>query len=188
MGQIPVGWRIARWSDLITLEYGRALRSYSTPDGRFPVYGTNGRIGFSEVALCPHAGIVVGRKGAYRGVHYSPTPFYAIDTAFYVEPKPGTHLRWAYYEMLRHDLNSMDSGSAIPSTSREEFYAIQLVVPPEELQSAFTQGLAEVWSRQELADEGSSTLATLRDTLLPRLVSGVIRIPEAERILQAAPI
>lgn len=188
LGDIPAGWRIARWSDLITLEYGRALRSYSARDGQYPVFGTNGRIGFSDVALCSHAGIVIGRKGVYRGVHYSSTPFYAIDTAFYVEPKPGAQLRWAYYEMLRHDLNSMDSGSAIPSTSRDEFYAIQVVVPPDELQSAFTQVLTPAWTRQELVDAESDAVAALRDTLLPRLISGDIRVPEAERLFETAPV
>jgi type I restriction enzyme S subunit len=45
-------------------------------------------------------------------------------------------LRWAYYELLTHDINSMDSGSAIPSTSRDAFYRMPVLVPPIEDQQA----------------------------------------------------
>jgi type I restriction enzyme, S subunit len=188
LGDIPAGWVATRWDDLVSLEYGRSLRNYGAVSGRYPVFGTNGRIGTCDVALCPHPGIVIGRKGAYRGVHFSPTPFYVIDTGFYVEPRSAIELRWAYYEMRRQDLNEMDSGSAIPSTSRDEFYAIKVVAPPTQVQVAFTQALTAGWSLQErLADE-SQTLGVIRDTLLPRLVSGALRLAHDERTLEAAPI
>jgi type I restriction enzyme, S subunit len=127
LGEIPSGWSVQRWGDLVTLEYGRGLTGYNNGQGSYPVYGTNGRIGTHTHASCNHPGIVIGRKGAYRGIHFSDTAFYVIDTAFSVEPKVPMELRWAFYELLRRDLNSMDSGSAIPSTSRDDFYAIPVV-------------------------------------------------------------
>src|SRR6202035_4247893 len=104
-------------------------------------YGTNGQIGWHTEPLCDHPGIVIGRKGAYRGVHYSSQPFFVIDTAYYVEPRREMELRWAYYEMLELDINSMDSGSAIPSTSREDFYALPVIVPPAAIQKKFIEML-----------------------------------------------
>src|SRR5690606_31891927 len=104
--------------------YGRALRNYSKTAGQYRVYGTNGPIGWHDEALCHHLGVIIGRKGAYRGVHYSPAPFFVIDTAFYLEPKVELDLRWAYYELLSRDINALDSGSAIPSTSRDAFYSL----------------------------------------------------------------
>jgi type I restriction enzyme R subunit len=71
-----------------------------------------GGIGYHSEPLCTHPGIIIGRKGAYRGVHFCSEPFFVIDTAFYVEPRKPVDLRWAYYELLRRDINSMDSGSA----------------------------------------------------------------------------
>lgn len=113
-GPVPRNWKVSTWGNLVSLEYGRSLSGYGGEDGAYPVYGTNGRIGTHSHPLCPHAGIIIGRKGAYRGVHYCDSPFFAIDTAFYVEPKVPLELCWAYYELLRQDINSMDSGSAIP--------------------------------------------------------------------------
>ena len=102
------------WGELATLEYGKSLRGYVSTDGRYRVYGTNGPIGWHSEPLCPHASVIIGRKGAYRGVHYSPDPFFVIDTAFYLKPKVGLDTRWAYYQLLTQDINGMDSGSAIP--------------------------------------------------------------------------
>ena len=81
--------------------------------------------------LCKHPSFILGRKGAYRGVHYSETPFSVIDTAFYAENlKPEIlNLKWAYYKFLTYDINNMDSGSAIPSTDRYEIYSINVDLP-----------------------------------------------------------
>jgi type I restriction enzyme S subunit len=181
LGEIPVGWEAKTWRDLVILEYGKSLREYDGSAGMYPVYGTNGRIGYHSKPLCTHPGIIIGRKGAYRGVHFCSEPFFVIDTAFYVEPRKPVDLRWAYYELLRRDINSMDSGSAIPSTSREDFYSLPVCSSPFPVQQAFSQLLNPLWVRQEKAQHESVVLATLRDTLLPKLISGEIRPPELQR-------
>jgi type I restriction enzyme, S subunit len=178
LGEIPKGWSATRWGSRVRLEYGKSLADYSNELGQYPVYGTNGRIGTHVTPLCQHEGIVIGRKGAYRGVHYSATPFFAIDTSFYVEPIAPVEMRWAYYELLRVDINSMDSGSAIPSTSREDFYSIPVVWPSIDLQAAYVRLLGSAWSRQEVANRESRALANLRDALLPKLITGEVRMQD----------
>ena len=84
MNEDYLPWRQLRWGDLATLEYGKGLRGYQEAVAKYPVYGTNGLIGWHDSALCEKPGIIIGRKGAYRGVHLSKTPFFVIDTAFYL--------------------------------------------------------------------------------------------------------
>src|SRR5262245_14999295 len=116
------------WGDLAKLEYGKALPKDTSP-GQVPVYGTNGPTGQTcSTPLAQVPGVVVGRKGAYRGIHWASVPFWVIDTAFYLVPDESRVLPlWAYYELLTHDLTKMDSGSAIPSTSRVDFYAMEVL-------------------------------------------------------------
>ena len=100
---------------------------HKTEDQRAPP--TKGQTGKAK-PLCEHPSFILGRKGAYRGVHYSDTPFSVIDTAFYAQPiSDKVDLKWAYYKFLTYDINRMDSGSAIPSTDRYEIYSINVDLP-----------------------------------------------------------
>ena len=120
-----------QWGDLITLEYGKPIKDKESANGPIPVYGTNGQIGTSHLKpLCEHPSFILGRKGAYRGVHYSDTPFSVIDTAFYAKPiSYKVDLKLAYYKFLTYDIYRMDSVSAIPSTDRYEIYSIDVDLP-----------------------------------------------------------
>jgi type I restriction enzyme, S subunit len=154
-------WRNLLWGDLATLEYGKALRGYGDGVGPFRVFGTNGPIGWYWESLCGHPTVVVGRKGAYRGIHYSAEPCYVIDTAFYLEPRIEFDMRWAYYELLTHDINDMDSGSAIPSTSRESFYQLSVRVPPLREQRAIAHILGTLDDKIELNRRMNETLEAM---------------------------
>src|SRR5690242_18387163 len=122
-------WRSSTWGEEITLEYGKAIRGYQTADGPVPVYGTNGPVGWTDEPLYPAEGVILGRKGAYRGVHFSSTPFHVIDTAYYVVPKSDLDMRWLYYAIKYHRLGEIDDGSPIPSTTRAAVYVREFDVP-----------------------------------------------------------
>lgn len=123
-------WKTCKWGDISTLEYGKALRDYKENKVGYPVFGTNGLIGHTDKYLSDQPGVIVGRKGAYRGVHYSKRPFYVIDTAYFLKPKINQlDLKWAYYNLRNKDINNLDSGSAIPSTSRSDFYSLDVELP-----------------------------------------------------------
>ena len=158
-------WRTALWGELATLEYGKSLRGYKSSKGPYRVYGTNGPIGWHSESICPHSSVIIGRKGAYRGVHYSPDPFFVIDTAFYLKPKLKLDTRWAYYQLLTQDINGMDSGSAIPSTSREDFYGLPVQVPPLPEQRAIAHVLGTLDDKIELNRRMNETLEEMARAL-----------------------
>lgn len=155
-------WTETTWGEVVTLEYGKALRNYSNHsnhNGEVPVFGTNGKIGNTDKVLCPYPSVIVGRKGAYRGIHYSDRPFFVIDTAFYIKPKSANlDLKFAYYQLLTQDINSMDSGSAIPSTSREDFYNLPLSLPNLPTQTRIAAILSVLDDKIELNRQTNATL------------------------------
>jgi len=158
-------WRQAVWGDLATLEYGKAIRDYQNATGEYPVFGTNGPIGMHHSPLCMTPGVIIGRKGAYRGIHYSDKPFFVIDTAFYLKPKAALDLKWAYYCLLTYDINSMDSGSAIPSTNRDEFYRLSVQLPCLEEQKRIVDLLSKFDDRIALLRETNATLEAIAQAL-----------------------
>lgn len=158
-------WLSTTWGEIATLEYGKALRGYQSVRATYRVYGTNGPVGWHTHPLCTTPGVVVGRKGAYRGIHYSRAPFFVIDTAFYLKPKVDLDSRWAYYQLLTADINSMDSGSAIPSTSRDEFYKLPVKVPPRDEQAAIADILEMLDDRIDLLRQTNATLESIAQAL-----------------------
>lgn len=158
---------IYKWGELIALEYGKPIKDKARTDGQYPVYGTNGQIGTSNLTpLCDHPSFILGRKGAYRGVHYSSVPFSVIDTAFYaVNLHPDIlDIKWAYYRFLTYDINSMDSGSAIPSTDRYEIYAIEVDLPDIDEQKREVKLL-------ECFDDKIANITEINDNLLQQAVA-----------------
>ncbi len=160
--------RIIKWGDLATLEYGKSLRDYRESKGKCRVFGTNGPIGWSDESLCSTPTVIVGRKGAYRGIHFSFEPCFVIDTAFYLKPKVDFDMRWAYYQLLTQDINGMDSGSAIPSTSRDDFYQLSVNVPPLEQQKKVARILSDLDAKIELNNKMNKTLETMAQALFKK--------------------
>lgn len=158
-------WLETTWGEIATLEYGKAIRGYQNASGDYPVYGTNGPIGWHHTPLCNSDGVVIGRKGAYRGIHYSHTPFFVIDTAFYLKPKVALDTKWTYYCLLTYDINGMDSGSAIPSTSRDEFYKLPVRIPGLGEQHKIAEMLGALDDRITLLRETNATLEAIAQAL-----------------------
>ena len=75
-------------------------------------------------------------------------------------------------------------GTVFGSIGKKDFHAIPCVRPPREVVSAFETMLSPMDSRIEITERESVTLAALRDALLPKLISGELRVKDAERFLK----
>ncbi len=90
-------------------------------------------------------------------------------------------LRWTEWA---HDLIvSQANGSTFLEISKSSFRPILVTTPPEALMKEFDRIARPLYSRVVCNEVSSRALAKLRDTLLPRLLSGELRIPDAERIV-----
>ncbi|MFZ3355087.1 MAG: restriction endonuclease subunit S [Xanthobacteraceae bacterium] len=158
-------WRQSTWGEEISLEYGKALRGYDEIQGSYRVFGANGPIGWTPEPLASGPGVILGRKGAYRGVQYSPDPFFVIDTAYYVVPKRELDVRWLYYAIKYHKLGEIDDGSPIPSTTRAAVYVQELEVPPAEEQRAIADILGTLDDKIELNRRMNETLEAMARAL-----------------------
>ncbi|MEJ7810682.1 MAG: restriction endonuclease subunit S [Gemmatimonadaceae bacterium] len=158
-------WRSSTWGDEISLEYGKALRGYDEATGQCRVFGSNGPIGWTSEPLAPGPGVILGRKGAYRGVHYSAEPFFVIDTAYYLVPKRELDMRWLYYAIKHYKLGEIDDGSPIPSTTRAAVYMLELEVPPPREQRAIAYILGTLDDKIELNRRMSETLESMARAL-----------------------
>lgn len=154
-------WRASTWGQEISLEYGKGIRGYANAIGPYRVFGSNGPIGWTSEALAQGPGVILGRKGAYRGVQFSNEPFFVIDTAYYVVPKAELDMRWLYYSIIHHKLGEIDDGSPIPSTTRSAVYVRSLTVPPPTEQAAIASVLGALDDKIELNRRMNETLEAM---------------------------
>ena len=87
-------------------------------------------------------------------------------------------LNWCQMNMA--EIESRATGTTFAEISKQNFRPILVVLPPKELMAAFTARVAPLYSQITANLHQSRTLATLRDTLLPKLLSGEIRVGKAE--------
>lgn len=159
-------WKEYTIGDLLLLEYGKSLKNYRNNSGKYDVFGTNGRIGSANEYLFDKPSLIIGRKGAYREVHFAKTPFFVIDTAFYTRLRSDeTNTLFMYYWFKNVDINLMDSGSAIPSTSRDEVYDLEINLPPLSEQTAIAEVLSSFDDKIDLLRQQNKTLEQLAETL-----------------------
>lgn len=154
-------YRTSTWGDEISLEYGKSLKGYQNSNGQYQVFGSNGPIGWTDKPLCKGPGIILGRKGAYRGVKFSEKDFYVIDTAYYVVPKTDLDLNWLYYAIQYHKLGEIDDGSPIPSTTRAAVYVREFDIPSKEVQVKIGNLLKKIDVKIELNNQINQTLESI---------------------------
>ena len=78
------------------------------------------------------------------------------------------------------------NGSTFQEISKSNFRPIPVIVPPESILKAFRERTEPLYRHIVENERESRTLAQLRDTLLPKLISGELRIQDAEQFIEAA--
>ncbi len=183
LGEIPEGWTISALGDMIELAYGKALKAKArNAAGGVPVFGSNGQIGWHDEALVEGPGIVVGRKGNPGTVTLSATKFFPIDTTFYVVPKHERNecLYFLFFALQEQDLPSLAADSAVPGLNRNLAYMNKQLRPPTSVVECFDGYVSAMYARRRHAAAESRLLVSLRDSLLPKLVSGELRVTDLE--------
>ena len=182
LGEIPAGWEVKALGDVLELTYGKALKADSRRGGSVPVYGSNGRVGWHDEKLAEGPGIVVGRKGTPGVVTWISTDFFAIDTTFIVMPKGGTQvLLFLFFALQQQDLPSIAADSAVPGLNRHLAYMNRQLIPDAAVVERFDKQVGVFFTRRSQLEGESHVLAAVRDTLLPKLVSGELRVQNTER-------
>lgn len=179
----PTGWRTERLDHVLELSYGKALSAQVRRSGTVPVYGSGGRTGWHDESLVDGPGIIVGRKGTVGSLYWEDGAFFPIDTVFYV--RSDLPLTYCFYRLQTLGLESMNTDAAVPGLNRGNAYRLAFTAPPAALALEFDRIVSVLRQRIKLNTEQSSTLAALRDLLLPKLMSGAIRVNDADQQLAA---
>ena len=177
LGEIPKGWRVGSVGNILILHYGKALKTQNRTGMGFPVYGSNGVVGFHEEYLVKGPGIIVGRKGTMGAVVWCDNDFFPIDTAFYVTDSLEVgDLYFHYFLLKKQDFERLGSDSAVPGLNRNSVYIIDTVIPAKTCIENFSSTIKPLFEKIKNNTSQIQTLTKIRDTLLPKLMSGEVRV------------
>ena len=142
LGEVPAHWEVRRLKQICRMDYGDSLVADVRRDGSVPVFGSNGCVGFHDVANTNAPCVIVGRKGSFGKVHHSQVPAFAIDTTFFIDSRAtSAHIRWLFYLLGWLRLDEVTKDSAVPGLDREEAYQRLGPVPPPPEQAAIVRFL-----------------------------------------------
>ena len=101
---------------------------------------------------------------------------------FFVKPKEECRsLYFLYYSLSLHNLANLSADSAVPGLNRNHAYMSKQIIPSESVLAAFDSQIAPIFGTIHANQEQSRTLAMLRDTLLPKLLSGELSVAEVKQ-------
>lgn len=181
----PRGWRSGTLHDLIVLQRGFDLPKSKRVEGKYPVLAASGINGTHDQAKVPGPGVATGRSGVIGNVFYIHDNFWPLNTSLWVKEYKNSSPPHAYFLIQTLDFRSFNSGSAVPTLNRNHVHNLPIRVPPPEVVSAFDKLVEPLLQRQRINDIECGTLAQTRDLLLPKLMSGEIRLRGTEKAVEA---
>ena len=176
LGMIPEGWKVGCLGDLITIKYGKDHKKLE--DGTFPVYGSGGFMRFVNSWLYDGESVLIPRKGTLDNIMYVCEKFWTVDTMFFSVPKMDYVMKYVYNYIKRFDFSKMNEGTSVPSNTAARLNKMPILIPTHEILEMYDETLCPIYNKRKMKDKESRILSLLRDTLLPRLMSGELEVPE----------
>jgi len=146
-------------------------------EGGIPVFGGNGIMGYSSKSNYDGITIIIGRVGAYCGsIFIEHNPVWVSDNALVAKPVNPKYSSYLFYLLKYLDLNEMAEGSSHPLLTQTLIKSIQIKLAPTKLIEKFVFQADSWLLRIKRNNTQIRTLEKLRDTLLPKLMSGEVRV------------
>jgi len=209
LGPIPRGWTVTALSTVVELFSGgtpkRAIEEYwggdvlwfSVKDAPLPsdvfVIQTDEQIterGVDDSAakVLPVGATIVTARGTVGKLALVGAPMAMNQSCYGVRSRHTGLDYFNYFRLQRavYELQRRSHGSVFDTITRSTFDSVKIVEPPIATGRSFDIGVRQLLHQIKLNLFQNSTLTALRDALLPKLLSGELRIDDPERFLEEA--
>ncbi len=193
LGEIPEGWEVGRLGDDFTITMGQSPpgSTYNEDGDGLPFFQGRRDFGFrfpEKRVFCTQpkrfakAGdTIVCVRAPVGDVNMARDKCCVGRGVTAVRHRTGSR-SYTYYAMrsLRTVFDRFEAeGTVFGSLNKKDFHCLDFAIPPKELVHSFERLCYPIDQLIENSEHESRTLAELRDTLLPKLISGELRVPEA---------
>jgi type I restriction enzyme, S subunit len=204
LGEIPKGWEVKSFDEIIDFLNGGTPKTSIAEywDGDIPWFSVRDTPSLSDVFV-----LKTEKRITALGIEKSPTQILPIGTTiitargtvgkvafvgiemamnqscFGIKGKSSYPDIFIYYQLrnFASELQQKSHGSVFDTINRETFKSIKLPLPPTKISLTFDNKINSLFTKIKHNLYQIDTLTLLRDTLLPKLMSGELRVPEADR-------
>ena len=187
IGKIPKGWKIQDLSDLAKILSGKRPSERSpepTAEMPIPLFGGGGVMAYVKDPLYREPILLTGRVGTLGLVFRIAKPCWTSDNTLIILPKQTFNYEFLYFQLREIRFESLNRGSTQPLVTQGDLTKQQFVVSDALLLQAFHQITSLLYKRFEINSDETESLTSIRDALLPKLLSGEIRVQDAETVVE----
>lgn len=176
---LPKGWKIKRYEEELNIRYGKGLSTEQLKEEGYPVFGSNGQIGFYDSYMYDNPQILISCRGASSGiVNISLPKSFITSNSLICERTEKTESLYEYlkYYFLNNNLVQYQTGSAQPQITINNIVKLKLLVPELKVQRSFSEKIRVIDMEIYNLQSQIQLLTRQRDLLLPRLMSGKLEV------------
>ena len=152
--------------EILKIKYGKNQKKVIDENGKFPILGTGGLMGYANQYLYDKPSVLIGRKGTIDKIKYIDEPFWTVDTLFYTQIDEELVLpEYIYYYLTTIDFKHYNEGTTIPSLRTETLNRIVVSLPELGIQSSIVKILGNFEKKIKLNNQTIATLEELTSTL-----------------------
>ena len=176
LGMIPEGWRVGKLGEIAEVSSGkRPLERFDTEteEHNVPLIGASCVMGYTNEAFMSTKILLTGRVGTLGVIQRFNNACWPSDNTLVLT----TQFYEFVYQILK-TLNylGMNRGTSQPLITQGDVKTTSIIIPPAEIINEFEDTSSKLMSILEQKDKESKIISTLRDTLLPKLMSGEIKV------------
>lgn len=188
---LPDGWHIGTVDEIIEIHDSKRIPLSGAERAKmekktYPYYGAaalmdyvDGYIFDGKYLLLGEDGTVVDDAG-YPILQYVWGKFWVNNHAHILTGKLGFNVESLYMLFKQTPVKAIVTGAVQPKISQANLRSIQVVIPPQKLLMDYNNQIAPLFALLRTNEETNKSLATLRDTLLPKLMSGEIDVSDVK--------
>ena len=174
-GKMPEDWREGTLGEIMTITSGKHPKnrvSIKTKDVNIPIVGAADIIGYTNEMLYSTPILIIGRVGTHGIVQRFSTKCWPSDNTLVIQTK---YYEMCYQLLKQIDYKKLNRGSTQPLITQTDIKGVEVIIPPIEILEEYENRVSILFHSINNYDIENSTLSALRDTLLPKLMSGEIK-------------
>jgi len=162
-------WKKTKFGQFASLHRGYDLPIAKRRQGKIPVVGSNGVVGYHDIAKFGGPGVMVGRSGSVGKSYYIDDSYWPLNTALFVEHFHGNNPRFVEFFCRHFDFSSYAAGVSVPTLNRNLVHAAEISVPPLPEQKKIAAVLLTIQRTIETQEKIIQSVHDLKKSTMQRL-------------------